>query len=203
MYFSLVPNISYDTKPISYPFSESEYVVTKNFFRRYKLNEDAFNYAVFFNKYNIIDGETPSSLADKAYGDPFYDWVILLTNNMVNAHYDWPLTNMQLFQTLEKEYDDPMAVIHHYELADGTIVDKAYYDGNHKIWENGTVVTRAGNTLATPINILEHTGRENEKKRSIYLMKPAYFRQVITDFKRANLYKKDDNYINQKLKQTG
>ena len=205
MYFSLVPNISYDQKPISYPFSKADRVVAKNFFRRYKLSEDAFNYAVFFTKYAIQDGETPSSLADKAYGDPFYDWVILLTNNMVNAHYDWPLTNIQMYHTLMSEYENPMAEIHHYELADGTIVDKAYYDGTHKVWDeaSGSVVTKAGNTLATPINVVRWRESENEKKRSIYLMKPAYFRQVITDFKRANLYKKDKNYINKKLKKTG
>ncbi len=205
MYFSLVPNISYDQKPISYPFSKADRVVAKNFFRRYKLSEDAFNYAVFFTKYAIQDGETPSSLADKAYGDPFYDWVILLTNNMVNAHYDWPLTNIQMYHTLMSEYENPMAEIHHYELADGTIVDKAYYDGTHKVWDeaSGSVVTKAGNTLATPVNVVEWTESENEKKRSIYLMKPAYFRQLVTDFKRQNLYKKDNNYINKRLKRTG
>ncbi len=205
MYFSLVPNISYDQKPISYPFSKSDKVVAKNFFRRYKLNEDAFNYAVFFTKYAIQDGETPSSLAGKAYGDPFYDWVILLTNNMVNAHYDWPLTNMQLYNTILSEYDNPLAEIHHYELADGTIVDKAYYDGTHKVWDeaSGSVVTKAGNTLATPVNVAEWYQHENEKKRSIYLMKPAYFRQLVTDFKRQNLYKKDNNYINKRLKRSG
>ena len=205
MYFSLVPNISYDQKPISYPFSKADRVVAKNFFRRYKLSEDAFNYAVFFTKYAIQDGETPSSLADKAYGDPFYDWVILLTNNMVNAHYDWPLTNIQMYHTLMSEYENPMAEIHHYELADGTIVDKAYYDGTHKVWDeaSGSVVTKAGNTLATPVNVVEWTESENEKKRSIYLMKPAYFRQLVTDFKRQNLYKKDNNYINKRLKRSG
>tara|TARA_B100000902_G_scaffold299852_1_gene287365 strand:+ start:1909 stop:2520 length:612 start_codon:yes stop_codon:yes gene_type:complete len=203
MYFSLVPNIEYDTKPISYPFSSSEYVTAKNFFRRYKLTEDAFNYAVYFNKYAIKDGDTPSTLAHKAYGDPFYDWVILLTNNMVNAHYDWPLTSAQLYQSISKEYNDPIAEIHHYELEDGTIVDKAYYDGTHKVNIDGTVVTKAGNTLATPVNVIEWHFKENEKKREIYLMKPAYFRRVITDFKRQNLYKKDNNYINQRLKRSG
>ena len=78
MYFSLLPNIEYDEKPISYPFSESDFVVAKNFFRRYKINDDIFSYAVFFSKYAIKDGETPDSLALKAYGDVFYDWVILL-----------------------------------------------------------------------------------------------------------------------------
>ena len=205
MYFSLVPNISYDQKPISYPFSKADRVVAKNFFRRYKLSDDAFNYAVFFNKYSIQDGETPSSLANKAYGDPFYDWVILLTNNMVNVHYDWPLTGRQLYLTVISEYENPMGEIHHYELEDGTIVDKAFYDGTHKVWDeaSGSVVTKAGNTLATPVNIAEWHNTENEKKRSIYLMKPAYFRQLVTDFKRQNLYKKDNNYITKTLKATG
>ena len=196
MYFSLVPNISYDQKPISYPFSKADRVVAKNFFRRYKLNDDAFNYAVFFNKYSIQDGETPSSLANKAYGDPFYDRVILLTNNMVNVHYDWPLTGRQLYLTVISEYENPMGEIHHYELEDGTIVDKAFYDSTHKVWDeaSGSVVTKAGNTLATPVNIAEWHNTENEKKRSIYLMKPAYFRQLVTDFKRQNLYKKEISY---------
>ena len=30
MYFSFIPNIQYDSKPIQYPFSESDFVVAKN-----------------------------------------------------------------------------------------------------------------------------------------------------------------------------
>ena len=96
MYFSLVPNIEYDEKPIKYPFSESDYVVAKNFFRRFTVNEDVFSYAVLFNQYTIIEGERPDTIAERAYGDPFYDWVVLITNNMVNAQYDWPMSNREL-----------------------------------------------------------------------------------------------------------
>ena len=53
MFFNIVPNIEYDEKPISYPFSESDFVVAKNFFRRYKINDDVFQYAVFFKKYTM------------------------------------------------------------------------------------------------------------------------------------------------------
>ena len=94
MYFSLIPNISYDEKPISYPFSESDYVTAKNFFRRYKLNDDIFSNSVFFSKYAIVDGERPDQVANKAYGDPFYDWVIILSNNMTNVQYDWTKLTM-------------------------------------------------------------------------------------------------------------
>ena len=115
MYFSLVPNIEYDEKPISYPFSTSDFVTAKNFFRRYKVNDDVFSYAVLFDKYTIQDGDTPDNLANKIYGSPFYDWVLLLTNNMINVQYDWPLTNATLADVIEKEYSDPYGTIHHYE----------------------------------------------------------------------------------------
>ena len=41
MYFNYIPDIEYDVKPVSYPFSTSDFVIAKNFFRRYKLNDRA------------------------------------------------------------------------------------------------------------------------------------------------------------------
>ena len=209
MYFSLLPNISYDEKPISYPFSESDFVTAKNFFRRYKVNEDVFSYAAFFKKYAILDGERPDSLADKAYGDPFFDWVILLTNNMVNAQYDWPMTNYELQKVLEEEFDDAYSEIHHYETikigqyAAGLHVDETFFNGQHKVNVNGTISLKNGSEICGPVTVAEHYTRENEKKREIYLLKPAYFQSFVDDFRKKNLYQKSGNYINQRLKKTG
>ena len=211
MYFSIIPNLAYDEKPIKYPFSKSDYVTAKNFFRRYKVNENIFSNAVYFNKYAIRDGERPDSLAKRFYGNQFYDWVILITNNMVNAQYDWPMTNYEIYKTLENEYDDPYTEIHHYEILEdfdrykkGTLTDKTFYDGTHKFYniDTGTYINKAGNTIATAIPVAEHFTRENEKKREIYLLKPKYFMQFVTDFKKQNIYKKSSNYISSKLKKT-
>jgi len=209
MYFSLLPNIEYDEKPISYPFSESDFVTAKNFFRRYKLNDDIFSYAVYFSKYAIEDGERPDTLAKKAYGDEFFDWVILLTNNMVNAQYDWPLTNSQVSKVLEAEYENPYTDIDHYETikigqyAAGLHVDETFYNGQHKVNINGVVSIKNGNEICSPVTIAENFYRENEKKREIYLLKPAFFQSFVDDFRKKNLYKKDANYISQRLKKTG
>ena len=209
MYFSLLPNIEYDEKPISYPFSESDFVTAKNFFRRYKLNDDVFSYAVFFSKYAIEDGERIDMLAKKAYGDPFYDWVILLTNNMVNVQYDWPMNNYELYKVLEKEYDDPYNEILYYETIkigqypSGLRVDKAFYDKQHTLNINGTTTLVNGNVICDPVTAVEHHTKENNKKREIYLLKPQYFRGFVNDFKKNNLYKKSDNFISQRLKSTG
>ena len=210
MFFNIVPNIEYDEKPISYPFSESDFVVAKNFFRRYKINDDVFQFAVFFKKYTIKDGERPETLAEKIYGNQFYDWVILLTNNMVNAQYDWPRTNYEIYKIVEEEFDDPYSEISHYEIKEtighyqaGLHVDKTFYDSAHKLNINGSVQIKNGNEIASPITVAEYYQEENEKKREIYLLKPRYLESFVKDFKKQNLYKKDDNYISQTLKKTG
>tara|TARA_B100001989_G_C24416905_1_gene401998 strand:- start:57 stop:686 length:630 start_codon:yes stop_codon:yes gene_type:complete len=209
MYFSITPNILYDEKPIEYPFSSSDRVVAKNFFRRYKLNDDIFSYAVFFNKYAIKDGERPDILAQKIYGNQYYDWVILLTNNLVNAQYDWPLSNYDLVKVLEKEYDDPYNEIHHYETVKtaqypaGLRVDKAFYDKLHKVNIDGTIGIIPGSQICGAITVADHFNKENEKRREIYLLKQGYLRSFVNDFKKQNQYKKSDNYIGKRLKITG
>ena len=139
MYFSIVPNIAYDEKPIKYPFSESDFVVAKNFFRRYKVSDDIFSSAVYFTKFSIPDGMRPDAVALKAYGNEFYDWIVLLVNNMVNAQYDWPMNNYEIYKILEEEYDDPYSEINHYEIKEaigpysaGLHVDETFYNGQHK-----------------------------------------------------------------------
>jgi hypothetical protein len=209
MYFSIVPNIIYDEKPIKYPFSESDQIIAKNFFRRYKITEDVFSYALYFNKYNIKDGERPDIVADKMYGDPFFDWVIMLTNNLVNVQYDWPMNNYELYKVLEKEYGDPYNTIHHYETImyanypKGLRVDKAFYDKQHKVNINGTISIVNGSAICGPVSVADHFAKENEKKRGIFLLKPKYFSTFVNDFKKNSQYKNSNNFISSRLKTTG
>ena len=210
MYFNIVPNIAYDQKPISFPFSESDYIVAKNFFRRYKLNDDIFSQAVYFKKYAVEDGERPDTIAKKVYGNPFYDWVILLTNNVINAQYDWPLSGYDLAQVIESNFDDPYSEIRHYEIREdigtytkGLRVDKTFYDGQHKLNIGGSIITKNGNEIASPVTIADYYHYENEKKREIYLLREKYFRGFVADFRKQNLYKDSKDFVTKRLKQTG
>ena len=74
MYFSLVPDINYDKKPISYPFSESD-LLSRRIFRRYQINPDVFDFAVFYNKYTVENGKRLDEIAYDAYGNAQYDWI--------------------------------------------------------------------------------------------------------------------------------
>ena len=177
MYFSLIPDIEYDEKPISYPFSKSDFVTAKKFFRRYKLNDDIFSDAVYFKKYAVQEGERPEHVAQKAYGNPFYDWVVLLTNNVINAQYDWPLSGYDLAQVIETNFDDPYGTIRHYEIKEkvgrynkGLRVDKTFYDGQHKLILGGSIISKNGNEIASPVSIADYFHIEIEKKREIFFL---------------------------------
>ena len=195
MYFSIIPDLAYDEKPINSPFSTSDFTVAKNFFRRYKINDDIFSNVVYFNKYAIKDGERPDILARNFYGNQFYDWVILLTNNMVNAQYDWPMNNYELYRVLEQEFDDPYSQINHYEIkqsmghyAAGLHVDQTFYNGQHKLNIDGVMTLKNGNEICSPITVAEYYQEENDKKREIYLLKKQYLQSFVDDFRKQNLY---------------
>jgi len=220
MYFSFIPYVKYDNKPITYPFSESDYVVAKNFFRRYKVNEDAFSYSVVFKKYSIKDGERLDTIAEKAYGNSFYDWVIILTNNMINPLFDMPMTEQELRKFCEAQYDDPYSTVHHYEtierkagyqvggvdvlaLKGGLIVDENFYNSSYKYWNGTQVVSLPGNQLSKAVYIFDYETEQNEKKRELYLLKPKYLNAFIEDFRRTNLYKESNDTITSILKKSG
>lgn len=113
-YFSYIPDVQWDNKPISYPFSESDFTVAKNFFRRYKLNEKIFDSSTYYTEYALQDGDRPDTVANQFYGNPFYDWILLLTNNTINPLFDWPMSEYELRKYAEAAYEDPYSEIVQY-----------------------------------------------------------------------------------------
>lgn len=116
-YFRQVPNFDYVSRD-SNQRQISEYATVKNLFRRGKLREDIFGDLAFFTKYKIIGDERPDNVAYKIYNDETLDWVILLSNNILNIQSEWPLPQ-SVFDVvmLEKygSYENLYSGIHHYE----------------------------------------------------------------------------------------
>ena len=221
MYFNILPDIRYDTKPISYPFSESDYTRTKNFFKRYNVNDTVFPYATFYKKYAVNEGVKIETIAKEYYGNSFYDWVIILTNNFINPLFSFPLDNWTVRKIAEEKYgDDTYSGIHHYEtletksgqtlgikpilaLEGGLTVDKTFYDSPFVYWNGTQHITVNGNTVSKPITNYEHELAENEKKREIYILRKSYFPRFVDEFKQQNLYSESSDFISKRLKKTG
>jgi hypothetical protein len=147
-YFRQVPNFEYVSRTAGEQ-NISDYIEVKNLFKRGKLREDIFGNLTFFNKYKIIGNERPDNVAYKVYSDETLDWVVLLSNNILNIQSEWPLTQQAFDKVMFEKYGDYETLyggIHHYETTE--IVNS-----------NGVTVLPAGlrvpNTWNTNGNFIE------------------------------------------------
>lgn len=60
--------------------------------------------ANIFVDHIIKDGEKPEHIAYKAYGSSELHWIILLSNQIINPYYDWPLSTRDLDSYIDSHY---------------------------------------------------------------------------------------------------
>lgn len=118
-YFRQIPNIEYINLD-SEQKNLGEFVITKNLFKRVKLREDIFENLNFFERYEIIGDDRPDNVANEVYGSPLLDWVVLLSNNIVNIQEEWPLNDECFERVMLEKYNsyENLNAIHHYETTE-------------------------------------------------------------------------------------
>ena len=134
---------------------------------------------------------------------------------MVTPQFGLPLSENDLRKVLESSYDDPYSTIKHYKtyelknstgtivLKENLIVDQRFYNSPFKYWDGTDVKQKIGSEISRPVTIFEYESDENEKKREIFLLKPRYLDDFLSDFRKTNLYGKSSDFINNRLKKTG
>ena len=182
--------------------SEGDYSLVKNLFKRAKLREDIYQDLAFFTKYDVSGDDRPDNVADLIYGDPTLDWVVLLSNNIVNVQSEWPLSQGDFNRYITDKYESEEVLysgIHHYEsrevkASDGTIIipsgarvsigqSVSFYD---ELSDQQVIRT----DVAMPITNFMHEDRLNNEKRSIFLLKPIYLNILFDDIEEIMTNKK-------------
>ena len=69
---------------------------------------------MYFNKYTMTDDDRFDLISNQFYGTTDYDWIIMITNNIINPFFDAPIKNSQLYDFVEQKYNE-VDGIHHYE----------------------------------------------------------------------------------------
>ena len=205
-YFREIPNLEYQSF-LSTRKSSDEYLLVKNIFRRVKLRDDLQNVFTIFNKYQIKDGARPDTVAQEIYGSSQYDWVVLVGANIINVRNEWPLSDRDIYRYSEELYGNDLNSIHHYETTEvkdsngRLILPKGkVVDSNFTI-PKPDLPTQTINPV-TGISNYEYEVIKNDKKRSIYILKPSYLQQAINDIKKAMTYDRSSQYVNDKLIKT-
>jgi hypothetical protein len=155
----------------------NNYKLLPDILKRVKQRNAIKSGQFIFDTYDVIDGEKPEDIAYKWFGDAQLHWVILMTNNVLDRYYDWPMISVQIQEFLEDKYSNPDG-IHHYELTQdsGRTTSQGPSDYSHKVEVTSDTVN------ASSISNREYEEREQDKKRSIRLLNQKFLPAFIEEF---------------------
>jgi hypothetical protein len=209
-YFNKVPNFDYISRLPNAKLSD--YVRVKNLFKRAKLREDIFKELAFFERYTIEGDDRPDNVAFKIYDDSTFDWVVLVSNNIINIQSEWPLPQRDFDRFLLDKYGDYDTLyngIHHYEtqevknsngvtiVPEGLEVQDGYTTSYYDFFLDQQIDT--GN-ISVPVTNYEYEESLNNQKRIIFILKPFYLNVVINDLESILPYKEGSSqYVSEDL----
>ena len=208
-YFRRIPDFDYVDRTGK---RISEYKTVKNLFKRGKLREDIFGNLQFFEKYKIIGDERPDNVAFKLYGDETLDWIILLSNNILNIQTEWPLSQSAFETYLLDKYGtfEKINATNHYETvevknANGIVIipEGLRVDANFSTTYFDEVLGRnvTASNITREITNYQFEQKIEDDKRNIFALKPRYLNVVFRDIESLGKYKKGGaQYVNDTLK---
>ena len=174
-YFIKFPKMTYDIK------GDKNRKLLPDILRRVKLRSKLKTETMLFDKYDVKEGEKPEDVAYKWFGDAELHWVVLMTNDITDRYYQWPMNSVQFAEFLTDKYgagnEDG---IHHYEVTQdsGRTSGRGPSDYSHKVEVNSDTDN------ASSISNREYEERIQDKKRQIQLLNKSLLGDFVAEFDR-------------------
>jgi hypothetical protein len=169
MYFDNFPKILYDFDING----KTEFKLVRDISQNVRVRKEVLANVTLYDEYDIRDGETPEIIAEKVYGSPMYQWVVMLCNEKYNYVDDFPLPAYELEKHIYNKYGsiEEVNAPHHFVDPNGNIVDEFAID----VYENAVITT--------PVSNHDYEVSLNESKRRIKLISPSLLNTILKNFK--------------------
>jgi hypothetical protein len=166
--------------------------------RRFSVANFIRNAKVTFDEYTVQDSERPDMIAHGYYDDSTLDWLVLLTNEIQDPYYEWPLSYEQLQNMVLQKYrgrgtnnSDTATLsyvyqtVHHYEwITQKASVITDY--SNRRILNEKTLIVdyttylTLTDTERRAVSIFDYEQNLNDQRRHIYLL-DLHYTQLIKE----------------------
>ena len=154
--FTYYPKIAYKIDDYNYLRAIDINVVSKvkDYITQYR--------SIGYTPYVVDDGESPDYISYKFYGNPGYDWIIMLTNNVHSIYDDWPRNSDTFKQYIIDKYGSLQAAMS---------TTKYYYDSSRNIIDllEYTSLSSDSRSLET---VYEYELELNTSKSRIKILNP-------------------------------
>ena len=179
-----LPNVFYNIGPSS---SDPKFLLAKNIWQRAEVLQNKKSNLAIFDEYVVKNGERPEDISTTIYNNPFYNWTILIINDIVDFYDQWPRSTKQLQEYVEQKYDQPMGTKHYvtYEVKDdnGNVVcpaGKIVPQDFQIAFYNGTTTVTANPTVS--VSNYQYEDELNSKKEKIKVIRPEFIEDFVESY---------------------
>ena len=157
--------------------NDDNYKLLPDILRRVKQRNAIKSGQFIFDTYDVKNGEKPEDIAYKWFGDAQLHWVILMTNDVTDRYYQWPMNDAQFEEFIADKYSNPDG-IHHYEVTkdSGRTTGQGPNDYSHLVEVNSDTDN------AISISNREYEERVQDKNRSIRLLNQRFLSDFLEEF---------------------
>ena len=169
---------NFSSKPL-----DPDFLFVKNIWRRAEILTEYKSQVTIFNEITVRDGERPEDIATAFYNNPFYNWTVLVANDIVDVYSQWPRSITQLQDFINQKYDNPQATKHHVTTEVKDAKNNVIVEAGKVVASNYQISYYNGSTTVTATPVVSVSNEqfefeENAKKARIQIIKP----QLIEDF---------------------
>ena len=179
-----LPDLMYNFSPNQL---DAKFILAKNIWKRGEILNEFKTSISLFDEYIVKNGERPEDISTQLYKNPFYNWTILIINDITDYYSQWPRSVKQLQEFVDNKYSQPMGTKYYVttEVTDddgniicpaGKIVPQTFQDAYY----NGSTTVTANPTVS--VSNYQYEEQLNAKKERIQVVRPT----VIEEF--VNIY---------------
>lgn len=175
-YFEYLPRVDYDMGRAG--VKQRAVDISRRFVIENLIKDKPVIYRTYF-----CAGDRPDQVAEKVYGDALLDWLILMTNQVIDPFFQWPMDHFQFTEHIKAKYGSLSVAhqtVHHYEWIvrpesrqlDGTVVPERVI-----IVDQTTYTSLVDNTRRS-ISLFDEEQRRNDRRKNLRYIDKRFVPQI-------------------------
>lgn len=179
-YFSNFPKVNYVI------LGTNNSVPVMDISKRFKFIEKVLKNKYVLYNYTIKEGDRPDIVAHKYYGDAKLDWIVMMTNIIIDPYFEWPMSFREFEEYITKTYGSVETAKSTWSKYYKIIQEKQMtYDGysvpEKKLEIDATAYQNLVASERRRVSTYDCEYEKNEEKRFIRLIDKIYIPQILTE----------------------
>jgi hypothetical protein len=192
-FFSIFPRTGYTLDDYA-----SQQVVV-DIFKRVIFSKEYQENSSYYEKYEVLYGETPEEISYRFYGTTSYHWLVLMVNDITDPRFDWPLSEQVLTDLVESKYGSKQNIFatNRAKNAKGYQVETFFvlteesshkepqrllYESNDPESINTAIAYDASEDISYFESNFEVETEKNEINRTVKILKPEIVQEIISNY---------------------